>query len=85
MNLKKGITMLDELEKIRGSLNESLAKLQDQLEPVLKQANPSTDDEPCSERQPRSEVCGRMETHADQLGKMRQAIDVLTSRLDIPT
>ena len=77
--------MFDELEKIRGALNESIGKLQDQLEPVLKQATPSTDGEPAPERQQRSEVCGRLETHADQLGKMLCAIQSIASRLDIPT
>ncbi len=78
--------MLDELEKIRCSLEEAIEKLHAQLEPVLKESNQtSSDGEPCNERAPRSDACRRIETHADHLDRMRLTVDSITDRLDVPT
>lgn len=77
--------MLDELEKLRCALQEAIENLHEQLEPVLKAANPPPGDgEPCAERAPRSDACRRIETHGDQLVRMRLTVVSITDRLDVP-
>ncbi len=78
--------MLDELEKTRCALDEAIEKLYGQLEPVLKQCNPSSaEGEPCDERAPQSDVCRRIDTHVEQLARTRQTIESIINRLDIPS
>ncbi len=78
--------MLDELEKIRCSLEEAIEMLREQLGPVLKESDPTcSHDEPCIERAPRSDACRRIETHADHLDRMRLTVISITDRLDVPT
>ena len=78
-------SMLDELEKTRMALDEVIAALQVALEPVLKQANPSTDDAPRADSSQQSELRSQLDIHSEHLDKLRRTIESISNRLDIPT
>ena len=77
--------MLDELEKRRCILDESLAALQGKLEPVLRpgdSSKPSSDD--TAQHQTQSELRRTIDSHLDLLSSMYHTIESIIDRLDIP-